>query len=130
MTKLDSVDPDELRSALETAESAKAAKRLVVALAYLDGVDVGTIQERYGFAQSTIYYWLDRIDTRPLEDALEDESRPGRPAKLSDEQLAEVESLLDEASDDVTAETLQKRILDTYGVKYSVPHVRRRFLND
>lgn len=50
VSKLAEMDPELLRSTLESAETAKAAKRLMVALAYMDGVDVSTIEARYGIA--------------------------------------------------------------------------------
>lgn len=92
MRKLDGLPADHLRAALDEAQDAKAAKRLMVALAYKDGVGVDTISERYGIPQSTIYYWLDRLENRPTADALRDGPRPGRPPKLSTDQRVEVET--------------------------------------
>ena len=73
MRKLDDVGSDTLRSALNEAGSAKAAKRLMVALAYKDGVTVETISTRYAIPQSTVYYWLSRFEERPIEEAITDE---------------------------------------------------------
>lgn len=64
----------------------------MVALAFKDGVPVETTVEHYGIPQPTIYYWLDRLKTQPLEDALLDEPRPGHPPKLSSEKQVEVET--------------------------------------
>lgn len=58
----------------------------MVALAYEDGVNVKVLAAGYGIPQSAIYYWLDRFDTHPLAEALEDDARPGRPPKLSAHQ--------------------------------------------
>ena len=82
MGDIEGVTAAALRGALETAEEPKAVKRLMIALAYLDGVSVGTLVERYGIPQSTVYSWLDRFEERPLADALRDDDRPGRPPKL------------------------------------------------
>lgn len=135
MSKLDHVGTRELQAALERVDSAKAAKRLVVALAYKDGVHVGEIERRYGIPQSTIYYWLSRFEEKSLADALEDEPRPGRPPKLDSEQRAQVESWLeaepesDEAEPTAwTAERLRERIEEEFGVQYSEAHVGRVFL--
>jgi transposase len=136
MKKLQDVDTSELKAALEHAESGKAAKRLIVALAYKDGVDVMEIEQRYGIPQSTIYYWLQRFEERSLPDALEDEARPGRPPKLTPDQRAVVESWVEESTNsgecserDWTASKLQDRILDEFGVEYSIPHLYRTFLS-
>lgn len=135
MRKLESVDGDELRAALEDAEDAKAAKRLMVALAYADGVDAGTIARRYGIPRSTVYYWLDRFDSEPVEAALADDPRPGRPPKLAVAQREAVESWLDDPpaargldAAEWTAELLSDEIREAFDVDYSVPHVRRTFL--
>ena len=134
MSKLTQLGREELREALDEAATAKAAKRLMVALAYKDGVDVETLSDRYGIPQSTIYYWLDRFESQSIEDAIEDETRPGRPPKLSDEQRAEVESWLatppesDDEPTEWTGARLQQRIDEEFGVEYSVAHVSRTFL--
>lgn len=59
MRKLEGISTERLRTALDDADEAKAATRLVVALAYKDGVHVETLVERYGIPQSTIDDWLD-----------------------------------------------------------------------
>lgn len=131
MRKLDGIDENRLRDALGDAETAKGVKRLMVALAYKDGVGVERISHRYGIPQSTIYYWLDRFEERGFEDALADEHRPGRPPKLTAEQRARVESWLSEPPDEGTewtAARLQERISEAFGTEYSVAHVSRRFL--
>lgn len=134
MRKLEQISTEELRTALDDADEAKAAKRLMVAIAYKDGVHVETLVERYGIPQSTIYYWLDRLEKQPLADALRDEPRPGRPPKLSEEHRAEVETWLEGSPQDVgldadewTSELLRDRIQDTFDVEYSEAHVHRLF---
>jgi transposase len=132
MGEIDGVTAAELRAALEAAEDPKAVKRLVVALAYLDGVPVGTLVERYGVPQSTVYSWLDRFEERPLADALRDDDRPGRPPKLDPterERLADHlagppgEFGFDAAS--WTPELVREHVDREFGVRYSVGHARR-----
>ena len=60
--KLKEVDGDTLRDALGEASSAKAAKRLMIALAYADGVRVETLSERYDIPRATVYSWLDHFE--------------------------------------------------------------------
>lgn len=64
----------------------------MVALAYKDGVATSVLSARYGIPRSTIYYWLDRLEEQGIEEDLKDENRPGRPAKFTAEQRAEVKS--------------------------------------
>lgn len=134
MTKLEQIGAEQLRAALETADTAKATKRLMVALAYKDGVHVQTIASRYGIPQSTVYYWLGLFEKQPLDAALEVESRPGRPPKISAEERAIVKEWLDAPptecgidADAWTAEHLQEQIHSTFDIEYSIPHVKRTF---
>jgi transposase len=132
MTKLDDVDADELRRTLSTVESAKAAKRIVVALDYLDGVSVSTLARRYGIPRSTLYYWLDRFESEPIRVAVTDEERPGRPRKLDDDGRETLRNHLESSPTEYgyeapewTPELVRDHIEDTFGVSYSVGHVRR-----
>jgi len=132
MRKLTDVPSSELKARLEAADDAKAAKRLVVALAYKDDIAVETLSERYGIPQSTIYYWIDRIENESLDQALVDDSRPGRPSKLSREQRLTIEQWIaaspreqGKEADEWTPELLRDLINEEFGVEYSRGHVRR-----
>lgn len=132
MAELEGVTTSELREALATTDDPKAVKRLMVALAYLDGVPVGALVDRYGFAQSTVYSWLDRFEERPLEDALHDDSRPGRPPKLDADRRAVLADQLREPpaafgfdATTWTPELLREHVEREFDVRYSVGHVRR-----
>lgn len=132
MDKLADVDADELRDALDGVESAKAAKRLMVALAYKHGTPVSDLTDRYGVPRSTLYYWLDRFENHSIPDAIEDEPRPGRPPKLSEsgrERLATVlsdpPSAHDYDAEEWTPSVARAFIEEEFGVTYSEGHVRR-----
>lgn len=132
MPDLESVSPDRLRRALEEAASAKAAKRLLVALAYVDDVPVSTIVDRYGIPRSTVYHWLDRFETHSIEEAIADDARPGRPPALTPAERDELQSILEQdprsigyEADSWTSNALRRYIEDEYGVSYSDAHVRR-----
>jgi transposase len=132
MAKLDGVEPDELRRTLADTDSAKAAKRLVVALDYLDDVPVSTLSKRYGIPRSTLYYWLDRFEEEPIEQAITDQERPGRPRKLENEDRDKLRRHLDDSpsdhgfdADEWTPELVKTHIERTFDVSYSVGHVRR-----
>ena len=132
MTKLDDVDADALRDALNEVDSAKAVKRLMVALAYKDGVSVAELARRYGVPRSTLYYWLDRFEEFPIGEAIEDEPRPGRPRKLDEDDRRTVAAdICDDPSehgydaDEWTPELVQRHIESAFDTSYSVGHVRR-----
>jgi len=131
MSKLKELDEDRLQAALDEVTSAKGAKRLMIAIAYKDGVGVGVLSDRYNIPQSTIYYWLNRFNERGLKEALEDEHRPGRPPKLTAEQRAKVESWLSNppaGAEKWDSQRLQQRIVKEFDVKYSTAHIQRQFL--
>jgi transposase len=121
-----------LRRELDRIEDAKAVRRLMVAIAYRDGVDVETLSDRYGIPVSTIYAWLDRFGNRTVTDAVTDDTSPGRPAKLSPEQRRTVRTWLRDSpreagldGDEWTPELLRDHIRTAFDVEYSLGHVRR-----
>lgn len=94
MNKFEDVDADALRGALADTTDPKTAKRLMIALAYDEGVPVETLSERYGIARSTVYLWLNRFEKYSLADAVHDDPRPGRSAILNENQQRELSEAL------------------------------------
>jgi transposase len=132
MNKLEDVDGGALRDALGKASSAKAVKRLMIALAYADGVRVETLSERYDIPHATVYSWLDRFEHQSISEAIEDESRPGRPSKLTTSQRERLSNDLANSPVEVgyeasewTPKLAQSHIEQAYDVTYSLGHVRR-----
>lgn len=132
MDKLEAIPADDLRKALAEARSHKAVRRLMIALAYKNGDSVATLSCLYGLPESTVYYWLDRFEKRGLTEALEDESRPGRPRKLDEGERASLVADLGASpveygydADDWTPELVCEHIDREYGVEYSMGHIRR-----
>jgi transposase len=132
MNKLADVDAEALQAALDAASSPKAVKRLMIALAYADGVRVETLSERYDIPRATVYSWLDRFEQQSISEAITDESRPGRPAKLDASQrerlstdLAGSPAEVGYDTSDWTPELAQSHIERAYNVTYSLGHVRR-----
>jgi transposase len=131
MGKFDGIDPATLRDALAEAPDAKATKRLMVALDYIDGTPVDDLSERYGIPRSTVYYWLSRFEERPVEEAITDEDRPGRPTKLD---RSVIKGVIDEGpasygvdtDDDEWSPAALRDVLECeFDVSYSEGHVRR-----
>ena len=137
MDKLEGVSGATLREKLDSVEGAKATKRLMVAIAYKDGVPVSTLSERYDIPKSTLYYWLDRLAEKPLNAAVADEDRPGRPSELAGPDRRSLFSAVDETPAEYgydesawTPELVQQHIEREFGVSYSVGHVRRLLRNE
>jgi transposase len=132
MNKLADVDIEALQAALDGVSISKAAKRLMIALAYADGVRVETLSERYDIPRATVYSWLDRFEHQSISEAVKDESRPGCPSKLTASQRERLSDELAESPVDLgydvsdwTPELTQSHIERAYNVTYSLGHVRR-----
>lgn len=132
MRKLRNVDEDALQTAFREARDGKAVKRLTMAIAYLDGVSVATLSDRYEIPESTIYAWLDRFEEESIEDALQDDTGPGRPPELEPHEFVQLASKIADGprqhgfgANEWTASLLQTHISAAYDVEYSEGHARR-----
>lgn len=130
MNKLEDVDADALRDALSRALDAKAVKRMMIALAYADGVHVETLSSRYDVPRTTVYSWLGRFEHQSISEAIKDESRSELPSKLTASQrkclfdeLAGLPAELGYDASEWTHEHVQSHIKRTYDVTYSLGHV-------
>lgn len=129
---MEGVSVEELRAALEEVEEKKPTQRLLLAILYKQGPSVPMIAEWFDMRADTIYRWFSEMEREPLLEAVYDDNRPGRPAKLSDEQRAAFEGALQESPAKVGIDaaawtpTLARRYLrDAFGVEYTLRHVRR-----
>jgi len=132
MTKLEDIDTGALREALAGATDPKAVKRLMIALAYNDGVPVETLSERYGIARSTVYFWLDRFEGGSIAGAIYDDHRSGRPPSLDEREREHLNRVLQRRPEHVgfeqtfwTPELVQEYVQREYDVLYSLGHIRR-----
>jgi transposase len=132
MDRLDEIAVEELQHALNNVEGSKPTQRLTAAIAYKNGVTQTELAEWYGVQRRTIYSWLKRLETEPLEQAVQDDHRSGRPRKLTEEQQQQLEQTLQqpptEAGIDAPAWTpalLDGFLEETFGVEYSIPSCRR-----
>lgn len=132
MTDLAHVSAADLRTALDDVDSKTPALRLVVGLNYKYGATQTEIAEQYGLARKTVYNWLKRLETQPLERAIVDADRPGRPPKLSSAERDELTRALrqsptavDHPADGWTPASVKQFVAERFEVEYSLPHVRR-----
>lgn len=90
--KLSSLTTEKVTERLAEESDGKAVKRLVAAREYLDGNSPASISEKYGWPEQTIYTWLNRLESRGLDEGLHDDPPPGRPPSLSDEEFEQFET--------------------------------------
>jgi transposase len=133
MSKLNGITTEELRAHLQQVEGRTAALRLVVGINYKHGVTPAELAEWYGVTRVTIHNWLKRLERladESCETVLYDDSRPGRPSKLTDEQRDQLASTLERPPSDLgidatewTPETVQTLIVNEFDVTYTPRHV-------
>jgi len=126
------ISVDDLHQALDEVKGKKPTLRLTAAIAYKNGVSQTDLAEWYGVQRRTIYSWLKRLEQEPLDQAVQDDHRSGRPRKLSDDQQTQLEETLHnpptEAEYDAPAWTpalVQQYLAETFEVEYSRPSCRR-----
>lgn len=132
MAKLENISPTELHELLDEVSEKKPTQRLMLAILYKQGPSVPMIAEWFDMRERTVYDWFDRMETEPLDDAIYDDPRPGRPAKLTDDERAGFEAALDDAPTDHgidapawTPAVAQAFIRRKFDVEYTQRHVQR-----
>ncbi len=131
--KIPATSLEELKEHLvEEDDDGKAVKRLFTAIAYKHGQSPAAIEEMYGIPRQNVYQWLDRIEDRGLPDGLYDESKPGRPAKLTDEQFDRFVETLRESPRSVGYDVevwdpkrARHWLNEQFDIEYTLRHVRR-----
>jgi len=114
--------------AVAAESDSKAIKRLTAAREYLDGLSPEGIEDKYGWHHQTIYNWLNRLEERGFEAALYDDSRPGRPSELTDDQFQQFATVLQnlpkEADYDASAWSsalAQQYLIEAFDVAFFSP---------
>ena len=132
MARLENVSVEDLEAALDNATGKRETQRLMVAIIYKRGPSAPMIAEWLDTREQTLYRWFDRIEEEPIEQAVQDRQRPGRPTKLTDADKEEFQEYVQnpptEAGYDQPAWTtaLAQRFLDDeFDVEYSRRHVQR-----
>lgn len=82
MAHLDEISVEDLQQALDDVEGAKPTQRLVAAIAYKNDVTQTELAAWYNVERRTIYSWLTRLESKPLEDTVTDAHRLGRSRKI------------------------------------------------
>lgn len=136
MARLESIDLDELYEALTEATDETQLQRLMVAILYKQGPSVPMIADWFDIRAGTIYRWFNRLEAEPINQAIQDRPRLGRPSKLTDDQRRILEETLEappsERGYDVSAwtpEITREFIDEEFGIEYTVRHVRRLMID-
>lgn len=132
MARLENISVEDLESALDDATGKRETQRLMAAIIYKRGPSAPMIAEWLDTREQTLYRWFDRIEEEPIEQAVQDRQRPGRPTKLSDPESETFQELLkhppSEAGYDHPAWTTalaQQFLENEFDVAYSRRHVQR-----
>jgi transposase len=131
-SKISDLTKGRVREQLANETDPKAIKRHTAAREYLEGLSPAEIEDKYGWDRQTVYNWLNRFEERGFEAALYDDSRPGRPSELSDDQFDQFAAVLhdppEEADYDAPALSTaltQQYLIEAFDVAFSRRHVRR-----
>ncbi|MFB6198008.1 MAG: IS630 family transposase [Halobacteriaceae archaeon] len=132
MDRLEDIPTEDLWQLLDEMDGSVPTQRVLAAIAAKQGDSTSRLAERHNVSQQTIRNWLDRFETRPLDEAPFDEPRAGRPRKLSEEEHAQ---LIEELHDSPEAAGFDRQawfprlvyhhLKSEYGVEYSLRHIRR-----
>lgn len=133
MEHIDKISIDELHDALDSVEDKKPTQRLLVAIAYKNGVTQTELAEWFDTGRRTIYNWLKRLDTdEPLWKAISDDHRSGRKRKVSVNELEKFREVVRDSPREVgynepvwTTKLVRQHLEETYDVEYSIPSCRR-----
>lgn len=130
--KLSDFAAEEVTQRLNEESDGKAIKRLVAAREYLDGNSPAEISDKFGWPEQTIYSWLDRLEANEIDEALYDDSPPGRPGALTDEEFEQFKHAVsnppEKAGYDAPAWSsalAQEFLGDTFEHEFSRRNVRR-----
>lgn len=134
MDHLENISIRDLRRALNDVGRKRPTRRLMIAIAYANGVTQTELADWYGVERKTIYNWLTRFDESPgnLVEAARDEDRPGRPPKLTDQEQRQLEDAVRSPPRNVgygasgwTPELVRRYVSEQFGVEYSRESCRR-----
>lgn len=132
MARLEGIPVEELEETLVEIDGYREAQRLLAAIIYKRGPSVPMLADWLDKREATIYEWFNRIEAEPVRSAIRDEQRPGRPSKLTDDEWAEFQLILQKSPTSVgydavewTPKLAHQYLLDELNVEYSLRHVRR-----
>lgn len=132
MIRLENCSLEELHSQLDDLEERVPTQRVLAAIGRKLGRSTGELATLHDVSEQTIRNWLNRFEEQPIERAPYDDSRSGRPPKLSDERKAEFIADLHKSPRVFGYDRrgwvpalAAHHLDDKFDVDYSLVHVRR-----
>ena len=132
MVRLEDISMEDLWQLLDEIDGSVPTQRVLAAIATKQGDSTSRLADRHNVSQQTIRNWLNRFETRPLEDAPFDVPRAGRPRKLTEEEHDRLMAELQESPEVVGFDRqawfprlVYHHLQSEYGVEYSLRHIRR-----
>lgn len=132
MGRLDHLTLDALHEQLDRTSGNIPTQRVLACIGRKQGDTLDVLAERHNVSEKTIRNWLDRFIDKSLRDAPYDDSRPGRPHKLSRVEKAELIDRLQQSPRDLgyerdrwIPELINHHLSEQYGIEYSKRHIYR-----
>lgn len=132
MGRLDDVSLDHLHEQLEQTQGNVPTQRVLAAIGRKQGATLDELAERHDVAEKTVRNWLDRFAERPVAEAPYDEHRPGRPTKLSREEMEQLFADLHQSPAEFGydregwfPELVRHYVAEQYDVDYTLRHTYR-----
>lgn len=132
MARLEEISVEELEDALMEIDGYRESQRLIAAIIYKRGPSVPMLAEWLDKREATIYEWFNRLEAEPIEEAIRDDPRPGRPSKLTGNEREKFEAVLHESPESVGYDSpawhpklARQYLLDEFDAEYTLRHVRR-----
>jgi transposase len=132
MIQLDEISLEELRSQLEEVEGKVPTQRVLTAIGSKLGNSTEELAELHDVSEQTIRNWLNRFKEQPIDQAPYDDSRPGRPPKLTDDEKEEFIADLHDSPEEFGYDRqvwfpilAYHHLKDKFDVEYSLVHIRR-----
>ena len=133
MARLEEIPVEDLEEKLVQTDGYREVQRLIAAIIYKRGPSVPMLAEWLDKREATIYEWFNRLEDQPIREAIQDEQRPGRPSKLTDEEHDQFESALQESPENVgydepawTPKLARQYLIDEFDAEYTLRHIRRK----
>lgn len=132
MIELETVSLEELQTELDKIDEKVPTQRVQTAIGRKLGLSTDTLAELNDVSEQTIRNWLNRFKDQPIEQAPYDDSRSGRPSKLTDEQKDEFFADLHKSPEEVGYDRqvwfpvlAYHHLKETYDVEYSQSQIYR-----